>query len=262
MQWSAIITATTLAVLPRFGAASDLQQMQRDLREEQDNNTSSEEADGEDSSSAAGSEADGDEDSWLAEILYAVLWTGGSISVARVSPEGSTWEGAVAPRKDGEALVPFARLDASAFYSPTSDEDTFGGSLRGELGWGPLAVAGEFRSLNDGVSSLELGYAHGFYRMSFGSAVEFDLGLGAAWLHVDETLTGFSFSTPLRVHPGTHWGLEVVPVWTAFEGGSLADYTFQGVFGGDAHSVTVGWRALRSENAKVDGPQLGYSVRY
>ncbi|MEM6533422.1 MAG: hypothetical protein AAF654_12415 [Myxococcota bacterium] len=263
-----------LILTPHLSFAGPLGDMDRDLRgaDRDDDSDDSKDSHDDDDYFDDGFDDDDADDSAFGEILVFAFIFGAEMSVARLEPDWSQYGGGVALRADGEALIPFLRVDGAALFLSADGTDVDGRFVSAEAGWGPLAVSGQLARLDDGEDTVDISYVHGLYRMSFGSAVEIGLGFGAGEFDIGDALSGFSFTTPFRVHPSRYWGLEFVPIWTDFTGASLEDYTIQALLGYDYASVTVGWRFLETRidigggeterGTLIDGPTIGVSLRY
>ncbi|MEO1173086.1 MAG: hypothetical protein AAFX94_13710, partial [Myxococcota bacterium] len=256
-----------LLLVPIDGLGSPLKDMDRDLRGGDRSRPSKSDSEGENATD------DRDEDdSGFGEILALAFVFGGSMSVARVEPSMSGFGGGVALRDNGEALIPYLRVDGASLALNSDDDSVPGLSLAAEAGWGPIAVIGQVAALDDGATRLVLTYGHLAYRMSFGSAVEVDLAFGAGEFDIGDPQRGFSFAMPVRIHPSRFWGIEFIPVFTDFEGANLQDYTVQALVGIDYVSFTLGWRVIETRfdlgagetalGTRIHGPSVGFSLRY
>jgi hypothetical protein len=81
-------------------------------------------------------------------------------------------------RQLGEPLIPFVRADIGYQWV---DADTGATDVRAEAGYGPLAAHYNFTRYHERTPDdrLDLVRILGLYRMSLGSQVEVDLGLGS-----------------------------------------------------------------------------------
>lgn len=180
----------------------------------------------------------------------------------RVRPPAAGVEGTtVQPRRSGEALIPFVRVDAG-YQAVESDVDAIDARL--EVGFGPFAVQGRgthYRE-DDPDDELDLMQAHALYRMSFGSKVEVDLGVGAMVLSGDDTRHGISGTVPILIHPWEVVGLEFRPAWAGLGGHTVGDYDLALVVGWRYLRLRSGYRWLSSGPASLNGPTIGLSARW
>jgi len=166
-------------------------------------------------------------------------------------------ETAMPLRNMGSALLPFVRFDGT-YQRVSSDVKAL--DYRMELGYGPAAIHFDqtrFKESNpDDTLKLTQGYA--LYRMSFGTMVEFDIGLGGASLSGTDTHRNFSWTLPLRVQPMENVGIEFRPAWVD----SVSDYDLAVLLHYHYTSLKVGYRWLVSGAETLSGPYAGLSVHY
>lgn len=160
------------------------------------------------------------------------------------------------PREVGDPLIPLVRVDAG-YQAVEHGIDAL--DLRGEAGYGPVAVQGRHtRYFEKGSSdTMSATQAHLLYRMSFGSKVECDLGLGAMVLDGVNTTSGFSFTFPVLVYPSPHYGVEFRPAWANLNGNSVDDYDLALIVGSRSLKLKLGYRWFLSEHQSLKGPQGG-----
>lgn len=172
----------------------------------------------------------------------------------------SSWEQAKT-RTNGEFIIPFARLDLS--YQDI-ESDVTAGNLNLEAGYGPIAVwyqKTRFKE-NNPDSTLNLSYVHGLYRMTFGPAVEIDLGLGGIYLDGNQNSSGFGVSLPVKIHPWEVFGFEFRPVWSGINGNSVSDYTLTALGGWKHIKLQAGYRWLKTGGASLNGPFAGIALAF
>ncbi len=193
-----------------------------------------------------------------AEILMAVFAYGGVASMQRVVGDE---DGEFHPRRGGEALIPFARLDAS-YQVVESDVSAL--DALGEIGFACIAFQARRTSYreDDPGERLDTTQLHGLYRMSFGSHVEVDLGMGSLRISGDDVHSGFSLTTPVRVHPTDRFGVEYRPVWSSIDEQRIAEHDLAAFVGWRYASLRVGYRWFHSEGASLNGPEIGLSLRW
>lgn len=165
-------------------------------------------------------------------------------------------------REWGEALIPIARVDAD-YQWLNGDVDAV--SVRGEAGYGAFAVQGRFTRFSEEEPGDELDFAqwHVLYRMSFGSMLEVDLGMGQFRLEGDDTLSELSFTVPVLLHYFPGIGLEYRPAWSD----SLTEHSLGVLLGWKYGSLTAGYRWLRAGDdpeaeETLEGPYAGLSLHF
>ncbi len=209
-------------------------------------------------------------------LLYGVaggVLYGGAASWARVTqkpaPERREGEDGtrdreaidVGPRRPGEALIPFARLDMGYQFL---ESDVSALDIRAEAGYAMAAVQvrrTDYRE-KEPKDDLATTAIHALYRMSFGNSFGMDIGLGALVLQREGSRSGFSFTLPFLIHPSDHFGIELRPAWSDLGGSTIQDYDVA-IVGGWRHvSARAGYRWVRAGFAHLDGPEVGVSVRW
>jgi|GEM_PF-1643351 len=154
-------------------------------------------------------------------------------------------------REPGEPLVPVVNMQTGVQWV---DEDVTAYDVGVEVGHG--LAAGSVRATRFVEESeddtLSLIQAHLLYRMAVTRRLEWDLGLGGAWLRGGESESGFSFASPVRWWPLEWAGVEVRPVWSWFDGVELRDVDAGMVFRYEQLTVRLGYRWLDPEGAEVD----------
>lgn len=204
-------------------------------------------------------------------LLYGVVGSvlyGGTASWARVvqepAPEDGEWEEAlseVAPRRTGEALIPFARVDVSHQFLAG---DASALDVRAEAGYAMAAVhvrRTDYREKEPGDDLATTGI-HALYRMSFGNHFEMDIGPGALVVERGGSHSGFSFTLPLHFHPSDRYGFEFRPAWSDVAGTAVRDYDVAFLLGWRGLSARAGYRWVRAGSGRFDGPEVGVSVRW
>ena len=187
------------------------------------------------------------------EIFDDALFFGGIASMERV--EGSDNLG-LTPRVEGELLLPFFKVDASALSSMAENE--MGSDMSFEMGYGPWGL--HYRNthfLNDSTFNPITGYNKFdfLYRMSFGSTFEMDLGLGS--YQVDEQ-TQFSMSLPIKIAFTPHNIIEFRPTWSQ----NISDYDLAFYSGTEFYSLKVGYRYIAQFDPFSTTPIKAYSNIY
>lgn len=166
-------------------------------------------------------------------------------------------------RDPGHPLLPVAKVQAG-WQSITSDLQAVDYQLL--LGHG--LIGAEFRHTHfrerDADSHLDLFQAHLLYRMAVTHRIQWNLGVGGAWLNGQETQSGISFATPLRWWPLEWLGLELQPAWTWFNSVRLNDVDAGLVLRYRRVNVHAGYRWLESNNdaASLSGFRMGVGWRF
>jgi len=167
----------------------------------------------------------------------------------------------IAPRKTGEASLPFIRVDVGY-----QDVDTGGHALdyRLEFGYGPFAFQARDTRFDVPGSADEHDFVqmHALYRMSCAALVEIDLGLGVLTVDRPEHREAFSLTLPILVHPSDHYGFEFRPAWSKVSGERVTDYDLNLLLGARYVSLRVGYRWVESVSDTYNGPQIGVAVRW
>lgn len=167
----------------------------------------------------------------------------------------------IAPRKTGEASLPFFRLDFGY-----QDVDTGGHAFdyRLEFGYGPFAIQARDTRFDVPGSADEhdLVQIHALYRMSYAALVEIDLGLGVLIVDQPEHEESVSFTIPILMHPSDHVGFEFRPAWSKVSGERITDYDLNLLLGARYVSLRVGYRWVESVSDTYNGPQIGVALRW
>ncbi len=220
---------------------------------------------------------DNDYEYFFLKIIGGIFAYGGSMSLGRVIPfinqemnnpsslsisdnsitSDEDFPFKLAPRKIGEPLIPFARVDISKQYisSNIRAHDT-----RFELGFGPLAVHHNYTRFTESPENdkLELSRTYGLYRMSFGSYVEVDIGMGRLILEGNRRSSQFFTTLPILIHPSKTFGLEFKPAWTD----NIRDYDLSLLASYRYLSLKFGYRWLKAGNTSLNGPYTGMSAHF
>lgn len=193
--------------------------------------------------------------------LFGAIGRGGANSMKRIDPLEARSGERVIPRKDGEALISFLRVDLS--YQEV-ESDVSAGDLRAELGYGSIGfqLRRTVYEERDPPDTLEAFQYHILYRMSYGTAVEVDLGVGSLFLTGKEKNSGFSVTVPFLYHPVESVGLEFRPAWSAIHENSIYDLDLGVLFGGRYASLRAGYRWFRGGHESLDGPYAGVALRW
>ncbi|MCK4739880.1 MAG: hypothetical protein KAT46_08015 [Deltaproteobacteria bacterium] len=192
-----------------------------------------------------------DSDDITAAILYG-LAVGGIATMERVR-EGE--------RKDGDALIPFARIDLSV-QDVASDVVAF--DARAEFGYGAFGAQVRRTTFNEENTKdvLDLLQSHILYRISPVEQFEVDLGLGTVTLNGGEVHSGVSFTMPVMVRFHEYLGFEYRPAWASINGNHIEDYDYALIIGSRFASLRAGYRIVQSWNNSLEGPYLGLALHF
>ena len=192
----------------------------------------------------------------FAEISLIAILYGGASSWERVSEPDSLDLGTTA-REIGDPLIPLARIDI-AYQDLESDIEAL--DLRCELGYGPFGAHFDYTQCRGDPASdeLELMRAMGLWRMSLGSHLELDLGMGVLEVKGDQRRSEFLISLPILYHPFEHWGVEFRPAWTD----RVDDYDIALLVNQNFVSLKLGYRWVESSSESLHGPYAGISLRF
>jgi hypothetical protein len=200
-------------------------------------------------------------DDTLGEIIFQVIGSGmlygGVASWARVASDDDCYDLDCIPREMGEPLIPFARFDFS-YQDVESDVDA--NDYRFEGGLGPVGFQFNQTHYKEELSedSLDLIRLHGLYRMSFGTMVEVDLGLGALTIDGNDRDTRFSLTLPVRIYPYDWLGVEVRPAWAD----GVTDWDVALLLSAPYASLKAGYRWVSSPSESLNGPYVGLAVHF
>lgn len=192
--------------------------------------------------------------------VVSIFAYGGGASLARV--EGNGYEKyETQPRREGEALIPFARVDVG--YQDVKSDVT-AADLCAEIGYAPFGIhVRQTRYWEDGPKdNLTATQIQGLYRMSIGSKAELDLGIGSLYLEGDESNSGASFTVPVLIHPSDFFGFEFRPVWSSINGNTINDYDAALLLGWRFASLRISYRWFMTDHESLNGPQIGIAMRW
>lgn len=201
----------------------------------------------------------------VSDVVYHIVVFGGTYSFYRVdhsphhffiSDDIGELDG-ISLRLAGEPLIPFARLDLSYQHN---DPRTKAYDYRFEAGYGALALGYNQtryreRAPND---SLALTRIYGLFRMSFGSHVEVDWGVGSLEVDGNEHRSLLYITTPILVHLSRRIGFEFRPSWA----GNISDYDMAILLKSKYAAIKLGYRKLSAGTESLNGPYAGLSVHY
>lgn len=193
--------------------------------------------------------------------LFVAMGEGGANSTKRIDPVEVRPGERIDARKEGEALIPFLRVDL-AYQNVESD--VIARDVRAEAGYG--AVGFQLRRTvyeeENPPDRLETLQYYLLYRMSFGSFVEVDAGIGSLLLTGKEKNSGLSLTIPVIFHPTDYFGVEFRPAWSTINDNSIHDLDAGVLFGGRYASLRAGYRWFKSGRESLDGPYAGVALRW
>jgi hypothetical protein len=194
--------------------------------------------------------------------LFGGIANGGRYSWDRINPDGlSSQRDERIVRRQGEALIPFLRLDT--MYQEV-EADVAAWDYLMIVGYGSLGfqVRSTVYEEKEPADKLRFAEYHALYRMSLGNHIEVDLGAGAMVLKGVQENSGFSVTVPVLIHPSDHYGFEFRPVWSSINENDIQDFDVAFLFGWRYASVKAGYRWVRSPHQSLDGPEMGVSLRW
>lgn len=200
---------------------------------------------------------------FIFELTFKLAWYtslyGGQMSAERVSANPQFDH--VAKRKIGEPLIPQYRFD---MHYQLANTDVSAADFRFEYGEGPFGVQLRSTVLEEGdnVDHLPLNQFQALYRMSFGSHVGINMGIGIAQLAGNSRDSSLSMTFPIYYHPNNHFGLELKPGFHFFDGAEVLDLDYSAVFTRKLFSISLGYRELVKAGVDISGPYAGVSFHY
>ncbi len=195
--------------------------------------------------------------SGLVEIAGVLIVEGGRMSLTRIGDNPPLDD--LQPRLAGEPLLPFIRLDSH--YQNASD-GVSAVDLKLELGYALAGLGLRRTRFWEPGTQLSLDYLHALYRMSLGSNVGFNIGLGRAVLKGRQEHSGSSITFPLLIHWSDSVGLEGSYTSSHINGNSLTDKEVALLVSLHPASLSLGYRAISGPGSTIHGPFAGFSIRW
>lgn len=172
---------------------------------------------------------------------------------------------AVNERQDGSPVVPVARLENT--YQSLIGTDIDGYTLRGELGFGPVAVAGGWTRYWEERPDdrLDSWVVEGLWRFGSNEHFRLDLAFGGRGFERVYSTKGFQTGLSTGIYPWDCVGFEGDARWAFFESGELTD--LRGVlrlthpefpYAG----ARAGYRYITIGNQNLHGPEIGLVVTW
>lgn len=198
------------------------------------------------------------------ELLYYIALYGGSNSFDRVDDSlDNNIESRTELREKGELLIPFFRVDMS--YQK-NNENISAYDYRLEAGYAAFAVNIQQTlyyedSIND---SLKLSRLYGAYRMSFGTHVEIDLGIGRFDVNGNEKNSYLYVTLPILIHPTPNLGFEFRPS----AGGNYSEIDASIILKSEEHlkskdvAIKLGYKKISTSSNSLQGPYVGICAIY
>jgi hypothetical protein len=217
---------------------------------------------------------DGDDDDFaieveFAEAIFNIMVFGGRHSHLRMDSDyaamtddvESIWDFEVKPRELGEPITPLLKFETAYWYQ---DSDLYGTLSRFETGYGCVGfqLNNSYFRESDPTDDMNLMSWHILYRMSFSKHFEIGLGLGTAAVLGDNENSGSSFTMPIRMHTDKNWGIEYKPEWININGNRFADYDLGFYVDFKYGSAIVGYRWWDTKYTSLEGPYVGFAVRF
>ena len=165
-------------------------------------------------------------------------------------------------RKPGDHILPFAKLESSAFLL---DSNLNGYDLRGELGYGPIAIDGRYITLNEDNpdDSLNIASWHLLYRMTLTDHFEWTPGIGGTTFRGDRDRSGISLTSPVTAYFKKHFGLRYRPTWYSYEDYSeLQDTELALIYKQPHYSLFAGYRWFETLEVKESGFAFGCAIHW
>ena len=208
-----------------------------------------------------------DSDHSLSSVFGQLIWIAGKLSYERVADPAACRAHGLVPRRPGDPLLPFARVDISlrSIDMNVRDDLSIDMSLHSidlltEFGYGPFAIQyneSHYRE-HEPTDRMMISEFFGLYRMALGSSAELDLGGGTLTLHGNASTNRGAITFPLLIHPqGSHLGVEFRPAWAE----RIGDYDLALMYSFTYSSLKAGYRWVESPNASLSGPYVGLSFR-
>jgi len=165
-------------------------------------------------------------------------------------------------RLPGDPIIPFASVDVHHQFSS--------GSLnawdsRGKVGYGPLAASVRWTQYRetDFAARLDFVQTYGHYRMTVHDVFEFSPGLGYGWFLGDVDASGTAFTAPVRLMLPMGFSAEYRPAWISVgSAGTVYDQDVSLLYGRRYAYARIGYRWVWNRTETLDGPYVGFSLRW
>ena len=162
-------------------------------------------------------------------------------------------------RTDGDPILPAIRL-SSQWLSGTGDINAQ--LYRAEAGYGLLGVSYSQNRLQEEDDSLSLSNLLIHYRMSLSNDLSWHLAYGRGKMNGNQEHDGSVFAMPIRFRYHKDWHFEYYPVWSSYEGGSLAEHQFSFNYHYNYIGATLGYKTWSAGTTAVDGLFTGLYLSF
>ena len=193
------------------------------------------------------------------KLIFGLMGAGG-VNSFDYAMGGATQSG-MPHREKGDALVPFARLDAGRHFV----SQTVGGSdWRAQAGIGPFALNFRYNTYQEKneTQDLTLQQWQLAYRMLATQNVGIGLWMGGSHLTGNESHSGFSIHLPVDWRLASRFVLTLDLGAHMYHRGGLSDNALELRYGMRYASLYGGYRWMATENKDLNGPILGLSFYY
>ncbi len=194
-------------------------------------------------------------------VLMPVEW--GKMSAARTHGT-EPFPPSIVPRVIGEPLLPYVRFDT---YYQNANGDVRGVDLKMEFGYSLVALNLRRTRFRESFplkpsNELDLSYIHGLFRMSLGNRVGVNIGYGRAILKGNSKTSGGSVTLPLLFHWSERFGVEGSYTASRINGNRIKDAEISLLVKESLASLSLGYRSVRVSSSKIQGPFIGFSMRW
>lgn len=162
-------------------------------------------------------------------------------------------------RSKGDPILPTVRLSSQWLYA---DENINAQLYRAEIGYGFFGMSFSQNNLQESGDTLSISNTLVHYRMSFGNNFSWDLAFGRGKMNGNQKHDGSVFAMPIRYRYNRDWHFEYYPVWSSYEGGSLAEHQFSFNYHYQHMGATVGYKTWSAGTTTVDGLFTGLYLSF
>lgn len=162
-------------------------------------------------------------------------------------------------RTDGDPILPALRL-SSQWLSGADDINAQ--LFRAEAGYGLIGVSYSQNKLQEEGDSLTLSNLLVHYRMSLSNDLSWHLAYGRGKMNGKQEHDGSVLAMPIRYRYHKDWHFEYYPVWSSYEGGSLAEHQFSFNYHYNYIGATLGYKTWSAGTASVDGLFTGLYLSF
>jgi hypothetical protein len=162
-------------------------------------------------------------------------------------------------RAKGDPILPTVRISSQWLYG---NDDINAQLYRAEIGYGFFGVSFSQNDLQESGDTLSVSNTLLHYRMSFGNDFSWDLAFGRGKMNGNQKHDGSVFAMPMRYRYNRDWHFEYYPVWSSYEGGSLAEHQFSFNYHYQHIGATLGYKTWSSGATAVDGLFTGLYLSF